>query len=224
MTGRAFLILLAFIGVTLGVNAQGYYCDRQGATLNYVRKKAKTGETEWRHIMNIKDVSKVADGTQITSVSTFLKANGKPLYKQDVIEQAILDEKDNVQADMGLTVASYIKARTGISASATGTLTMIPADMQPGDTLPPVVVNAKVGPLNYSVRIYDRKVVRKETISVPAGKFDCMVLEEKKIENGPGHNRQVLNVSWYCKGTGYVRHDTYIKGVLDTSEILFALN
>ena len=35
-----------------------------------------------------------------------------------------------------------------------------------------------------------------------------------------GNNREVLNHTWYSKGVGMVRHDTYINGKLDTSETL----
>lgn len=220
MTGRAFLILLAFIGVTLGVNAQGYYCDRQGATLDYVRKNVRNGETEWRHIMNIKDVSKVADGTQITSVSTFLKANGKPYYKGDIVEQVVLRENNDVWVDMEAVSVAYIKGRAGLNATAQAAPSILPATMEPGDTLPQVTGKIKVSLLTFTYRIWDRKVLRRETISVPAGTFDCVVLQERKLESGPGHNREVLNYTWYCKGVGFVRHDTYIDGKLDTSETL----
>ena len=96
----------------------------------------------------------------------------------------------------------------------------LPADAQPGDVLPSVFAQAKVGPLTYDLKITDRKILRHETLVVPAGTFECVVLEEHKVESGPGHNRDVINHTWYSKGVGYVRHDSYIKGKLDTSEIL----
>lgn len=220
MIRRAFLIFIAFFAVNTVAQAQGYYCDRQGATLDYVRKNVRTGETEWRHIMNIKDVSKVADGTQITSVSTFLKANGKPYYKGDIVEQVVLRENNDVWVDMEAVSVAYIKGRAGLNATAQAAPSILPATMAPGDTLPQVTGKVKVSLLTFTYRIWDRKVLRRETISVPAGTFDCVVLQERKLESGPGHNREVLNYTWYCKGVGFVRHDTYIDGKLDTSEIL----
>ena len=50
-----------------------------------------------------------------------------------------------------------------------------------------------------------------------------MVVEEHKVESGPGHHRDVTNLTWYSKGIGYVRHDTFVKGVPDTSEILYSI-
>ena len=220
MTRRAFYILFVMLTVTLGLKAQGYYCDRQGARLEYVRKNIKDGSTEWRHIMNITDVKKMSDGTQITSASTFLKANGKPYYKGDIREQVVLRPNNDVWVDMEQVTINYVKGRFGLNATADAAPSIIPADMAPGDTLPQVTGKGKVSLITFSYRIWDRKVLRYETISLPAGTFDCVVLQERKLESGPGHNRDVLNHTWYCKGVGMVRHDTYIDGKLDTSEIL----
>ncbi len=223
MNCRTFYVLLLLVVSQLNVNAQGYYCDRQGARLEYVRKNIKDGSTEWRHIMNINDVRKGVDGTEITSASTFLKANGKPYYKGDIREQVVLRENNDVWVDMEQVTIDYIKGRAGLNATAEAAPSILPADMQPGDTLPQVTGKTKVSLLTFSYRIWDRKVLRRETISVPAGTFDCVVLEERKLESGPGHNRDVLNHTWYCKGVGFVRHDTYIDGKLDTSEILYSI-
>lgn len=220
MIRRAFLIFIAFFAVNTGAQAQGYYCDRQGARLEYVRKNIKDGSTEWRHIMNITDVRKGSDGTEITSASTFLKANGKPYYKGDIIEQVVLRPNNDVWVDMEAVTINYIKGRSGLNATADAQPSILPADMAPGDTLPQVTGKGKVSLLSFSFHIWDRKVLREETISLPAGTFKCVVLEEHRKENAPGNNREVLNHTWYSKGVGMVRHDTYINGKLDTSETL----
>ena len=212
--------MILFLAVPLAAGAQGYCCDRQGARLEYVRKNVKDGSTEWRHTMNVKDVSKGSDGNVVTSVSTFVKANGKPYYKGDIIEEVVLRPNNDVWVDMEAVTINYVKGRFGLNATADAAPSIIPADMAPGDTLPQVTGKGKVSLFTFSYRIWDRKVLRRETISLPAGTFDCVVLQERKLESGPGHNRDVLNHTWYCKGVGMVRHDTYIDGKLDTSETL----
>ena len=220
MTRRAFCILILFLAVSQAAGAQGYCCDRQGARLEYVRKNVKDGSTEWRHTVNVQKVTKGSDGSVVTSASTFLKANGKPYYKGDIIEEVVLRPNNDVWVDMEAVTINYVKGRFGLNATADAAPSIIPADMAPGDTLPQVSGKGKVSLISFSYRIWDRKVLRRETISLPAGTFDCVVLQERKLESGPGHNRDVLNHTWYCKGIGMVRHDTYIDGKLDTSETL----
>ena len=220
MTRRAFCILILFLAVSQAAGAQGYCCDRQGARLEYVRKNVKDGSTEWRHTVNVQKVTKGSDGRVVTSASTFLKANGKPYYKGDIIEEVVLRPNNDVWVDMEAVTINYVKGRFGLNATANAAPSIIPADMAPGDTLPQVTGKGKVSLISFSYRIWDRKVLRRETISLPAGTFDCVVLQERKLESGPGHNRDVLNHTWYSKGVGMVRHDTYIDGKLDTSETL----
>ena len=101
MKRLVFLLILVFPVMCIHSNAQSYYCERQGATLEYVRKYVKDGKFCWRHILNISEVNQQGNTRKIVSTSSFFKANGKPLYKGDVTEHVIVDEKDNVKTDIG---------------------------------------------------------------------------------------------------------------------------
>ena len=221
VTKRIVCLVSVIMLAGIRAYAESYFLDRSDVTLEYVRSEAGDGKFTWRHAVNVIDVKDTGTHIKYTTESFFTKENGKPLYRSVVTETAIVDKlSGDVSLDVGGVMASYIKARTGLNASSTGKHSILPAAMEPGDTLAPVVAHAKVGPLTYKLVVSERKVLRRETITVPAGTFDCIVVSENKLETGPGHNRYVTNVTWYSKGVGYVRHDTYIKGKLDTSEIL----
>lgn len=220
MNIRRFCIILLLVAVGSGACAQGYFCVRKDARLEYIRRTVKDGSIEWRHIMTVSDVRSSGTSSQVTARSSFYKSNGKPLYGSDITERISVDDEGNVSTDLGTVMVSFIKARTGLNASAGPIRSVLPADMQSGDILPPVSGSVKLGFLTYTLNVLDRKVLHEETITVPAGTFNCLVIEERKQESGPGHNRDVVNLTWYCKGIGYVRHDTYVNGVPDTSEIL----
>ena len=224
MTTARFKLLLCTLAVCLSAGGQnhvsGYGLDKENVMLVYVRNNAD-GTVEWRHTVHVVDVKDLGNTVRYTTESYFTKANGKPLYKSAMCEFFNVEkETGNIMFDMSATMVSYIKGRVGINATSSGIMSGFPSTLEPGDMLDRVSGQAKVGPLTYTVTVDERKVLRHETIQVPAGKFDCVVVQEHKVESGPGHNRDVLNISWYSKGIGYVRHDTYIKGKLDTSEIL----
>lgn len=218
-------VLLCSLTVALSVCGQshvsGYGLDKENVRLVYVRNNASDGKVEWRHAVHVVDVKDLGNTLRYTTESEFTKANGKPLYKSSMCEFFNVEkETGNILFDVSATMVSYIKGRIGINATSEGILSSFPSVLNPGDMLDEVSGQAKVGPLTYSVTVSERKVLRHETITVPAGKFDSVVIQEHKVESGPGHNRDVINISWYSKGIGYVRHDTYIKGKLDTSEVL----
>lgn len=220
-TLRKAFVQGALLLVCTGLWAQGYFLERTDVTLEYVRRSVADSKISWRHTVSVADVTETGSHTKYITESLFTKQNGKPLYKTAVIETTLVDKNSgSVSLDVGGAMASYVKARTGLNATSTSVLSVLPASIAPGDTLMPVVAYTKVGPLTYKVIVSERKVLRRETISVPAGTFDCIVVSENKSETGPGHNRYVTNISWYSKGIGYVRHDTYVKGKLDTSEVL----
>lgn len=225
MTMTRLKVLLCSLAVCLSVSGQnhvsGYGFDKEDVTLVYVRNNAADGNVAWRHTVHVVDVKDLGKTLRYTTESYFTKANGKPLYKSAMCEFFNVEkETGNIMFDVSATMVSYIKGRIGVNATSEGMLSSFPSMLDPGDKLDEVSGQAKVGPLTYTVTVSDRKVLGRENITVPAGKYDCIVVQEHKVESGPGHNRDVINISWYCKGIGYVRHDTYVKGKLDTSEVL----
>ena len=224
MNRKAVYVFLFLCAFCFDAYSQGYFCEKQGTTFEYVRKEVKDGSFVWRFKLSVNDVSDKDTHKQCTTESVFSKQNGKPLYRSSVFQTVVINKQTgDVSIDVAGAMASFIKARAGLTAECTSVFSTLPADVKPGDELESVSAQAKVGPLTYDLKITDRKILRRETLSVPAGTFDCIVLEEHRIESGPGHHRDVINHTWYCKGIGMVRHDSYIKGVLDTSEILYSI-
>ena len=216
-----FFVFTVSLAVSAQSHVQGYCLDKENVTLEYVRKNVADGSTEWRHTVHVVDVIDLGNKVRYITESEFTKANGKPYYKSAMREFCNVEkESGDAIFDVSATMVSYIKGRLGINAVSEGILSSFPSSLEPGDTLERVMGQAKVGPLTYNVVVTERKVLRRETISVPAGKYDCIVVQEHKVESGPGHHRDVVSISWYSKGLGYVRHDSYIKGKLDTSEVL----
>ena len=63
--------------------------------------------------------------------------------------------------------------------------------------------------------------MRRETITVPAGTFDCVVVKEHKVERAPLFKRDRITYTWYALGIGLVRHDTlFTDGRRECSEQL----
>ena len=209
------------------MSAQSWCCDRQGARLDYTRYKADYKTAVWHHSLRVIAVTTGSGTKTVRTVSHFSKPDGKDLYKADVSETMRIDTSTcDLSVEFGTAAASYMKARAGLEASAMDAgLTVMPANIRPGDKLEPISVKCGLGPLTYRIEVFNRQVLRKETITVPAGTFDCLVISEDRNEDGPGHHRHTTGISWYVKGIGYVRHDTCSrKGELQTTEVLVKLN
>lgn len=220
---RTILCVMLALHVACGAAAETWCCQRQGTRLEYVRSDARTGKTVWTHTMRIISVAERGDTAVVVAASDFKKGNGKSLSRQTVPETFKVCKADNsVTVELGRAAAGYASFRTGLDIEESGSeQSVMPASLEPGDRLPDVSTWVGYGPVRCDITIYDRKILRRETLTCPAGTFDCIVIEEYRKEDAPMRHRQIRNISWYARGVGYVRHDTYnAAGTLETTEQL----
>lgn len=216
------LVLLMLLSPTMTL-AQGYICSSQGSQLQYVRRYVDNGKVKWRHIMTIDRVTMLSDGTsRVDYDSDFKKANGKQMYGGPVSLTSDLLCDGTVCMDVSQTMRSLLRnvfPKAEITNSEC--ITSLPPEMRVGDVLPNVVSVVEARGIEYRMTVTGRKVTGTDTITTPAGVFPCVVVTEHKVEKTIGFSRETTANTWYCKGVGMVRHDTYNKNmVLETSEVL----
>lgn len=88
-----------------------------------------------------------------------------------------------------------------------GDWSSIPDDITVGSRIPDTEIKVRVLTVYTATNQYTRrKVTARESVSVPAGTFDCYLLEDDELlnGNGPFHVK-----SWVTKGIGMVRQVIY---------------
>ena len=65
--------------------------------------------------------------------------------------------------------------------------------------------------MNMQVDITDRKVEKVETITVPAGSFECYVIYSNSYSKMMMVNQNFPSRSWLAKGVGMVKTESYNK-------------
>lgn len=222
------ILSLAFLLFPVLLGAQNaYFCDVQGRKLTYERRYSKNDELKWRHVMTIDKVTNGADGSKaIEYNSSFTKAEGGKMYGGPVHLNASISAGGDVSLDTAESMASVFRNMLPSAANikTEGGVTVLPCALNPGMTLPDVSALVSAAGLKYTTVVSERLVDRTERISTKAGEFDCVVVKEHKVEKGPGRNRVTTAYTWYAKGIGMVRHDTYDKNLrLETSEVLVSV-
>ncbi len=75
--------------------------------------------------------------------------------------------------------------------------------------------------MNMNVIIENRKVEAKETITTPAGTFECYKISSEISSKVAFVNQKFKSVDWFAKGVGMVRTETYDKkGKLESYALL----
>ena len=90
-----------------------------------------------------------------------------------------------------------------------GDLSTIPEVLEVGEDIPDSEIKAKVLTVFTATNIYNnRRVTAKESVKVPAGTYDCYLVEDDEFftGSGPFHVK-----TWVAKGIGIVKQIIYKK-------------
>lgn len=200
------------------------FCCREGSVLRYERHYADSGKLKWTHELSVLDVVGNGEGMSVLYQSEFRNKSGRVMYGGPVALEMDVLADGTLMVDLAGSVASAFSSLLSDSmVSWEPCLSRLPAVLSAGDVLQDASFSVSVAGVPYRVTVSDRKVKGTERIKTAAGSFDCVVVSEHKEERGLGRRRITDSITWYAPGIGMVRHDTYTKGRLETSEQLVSM-
>ena len=134
----------------------------------------------------------------------------------------VIDTKTQLTKEMTAKITS-----PDVRADVTGNNLEIPSELSVGQSLPDSKIDIVVGAgnmkLQMSVDVHDRKVIAQETVTVPAGTFDCYVISDEAITKSLISKTSTHKI-WIAKGVGTVKQETYDKkGKLEKLQLLTVL-
>lgn len=222
------LLFFSTLTPTLAYNyPTAYFCTEKGATLVYERRTPSSGKLWWRHTMHIHDVTQRPDGALDVAFSTHLQSEQvKSPVEEPVPAWATVLTSGDVQINVATTAATAVKQMfKSLKFKSEGGVSTLEAKATPGDSLQEIHAIISWSAFRYTIDYTERKVLRHETISVPAGTFRCIVVHERKIERRPFYKNDRITLTWYALGYGLVRHDTFFPdGQLESSEQLVSVS
>ncbi len=175
---------------------------------NYTDKGKETG----RVVYELTD--KIVSGNDITFTikTTTYDKKDEEIYT-NTFDAKCVDGK--FEFDMTYKMdASALQAYQDMDIAVDASEYEIPSmDAAVGTTLPDGTLNVKIsGPIamNMTVMITDRKIEDKESITTPAGKFNCLVMSQSI------NTKMIVGINssskeWYAEEIGMVRSESYNK-------------
>lgn len=210
------VLFALFIGFSASAqnNCSTYYPMSEGVKFeitNYDKKGKKiTGKT----ISEIIEFSSSA-GKDVATIHTII---------EDKKGEQILDANygitctgDKVIIDLNEMMKEQMAQQMGTEdteVEISGINAAFPNDMEVGQKLPDSNLGIKVNVggmnMNFTVNSNNREVVGKETITTPAGTFDCLIISSES------HTKMMVTKStiskmWLAKGYGMVKQEDYSK-------------
>lgn len=125
-------------------------------------------------------------------------------------------------------MSAQIQQYEGMEYSITGDDISIPNELTIGQTLPDaevtMVVDSGMINITSTVTMTDRKVERTESVTTPAGTFECFVITYTNTLS-MGISRTMYTTQWIASGIGMVKEETKKRnGNLVTKSILHTIN
>ena len=200
--------LLSFTLASFSQNCESWYPVKKGTLIemkSYDEKDKLTGTIR----QTITDVTNLANGLAIKVHSQNLDDKEKVLSEQDLEMKC---EGGVFYMDMK---NFYTQPSGGNDAEITVDATdlVFPSDIKVGETLPDGKMTMTYpGPIAMTMGVFitNRQVLAQETITTPAGTFDCYKVSYD-VELRVPVKMSSSAIQWYAKDAGAVRTETYNK-------------
>ncbi len=207
---KALLILSLLCSYFMGMaqdNCSKFYPMEEGTTMQmtlYDKKNKPSGVIDY--------TVKEAGDDKATMAFEMHDEKGELLSSS---EYHIVCKEDGVSIDFSsLMSPALMEQYKDVEVDMTGTELILPNNLGVGQTLPDadVLMNIKMTPINMKMtsKMFNRKVVSQESLTTPAGTFDCYVITFDS-ETKMGVKISSSGKLWLAEGVGMVKQETYNK-------------
>lgn len=216
--------LLGIISLTAQDNCSKFYPMTEGVSMEYTNYNKK-GKVEGISSYKVTETNTVGNTTNATMAINLKDEKGKEIYSTDYKlsctgNMVTLDYESLLPSDM-------MKQYGDMDIEISGNDIEIPNDLSVGQNLNDANVTMKIGMsginMNIAVDMLNRKVEKKESVTTPAGTYDCYVVYSENQSKMMMVNQVYPSRVWLAEGVGMVKQETYKKnGDLMSSTLLTA--
>lgn len=216
--------LLGIISLTAQDNCSKFYPMTEGVAMEYTNYNKK-GKVEGISSYQVIETNTVGNTTNATMAINLKDEKGKEIYNTDYKlsctgNMVTLDYESLLPSDM-------MKQYGDMDIEISGNDIEIPNDLSVGQNLNDANVTMKIGMsginMNIAVDMLNRKVEKKESVTTPAGTYDCYVVYSENQSKMMMANQVYPSRVWLAEGVGMVKQETYKKnGDLMSSTLLTA--
>ena len=216
---QSVLILFLFAASSLPAQdaCDGYYPFEEGTsfTLTTYNKKGKVSSSASHQLLQMQETT---DGMEAEIHMEIADDKGKEIATSDYTVEC---RDGNFILDMQNMYTSMNEAYAGLDATVETTGIIMPPQLEVGQELEDAHTKIQVSSSGFSVMttevtIEDRLVTDTETITTPAGTFECMIITSTFRSKAMMVNMEYQLIEWFAEGYGLIRSETYRKGKLES--------
>lgn len=242
---RILLSTLTLVIACAAATAQ-YFSTTQGQVMIYKETDAKEG-TENALKSTVVSVDKVDNGVITARVEDLQSDPGNPLIEiktyrsytydpaTDITKAIVMSDDDFKAFVMSMIRQSADAAGQHMSEmeysdlekniSSKGSLEFeIDPGMEAGTKLPKSSLRLSAGMVTMRANLWDGKMLGIESVTVPAGTYDCVKISYAMVMSTPNGNDKRNIIEWYAKDLGLVKSaETDKKGNVTSETVLLSV-
>lgn len=208
------IVALAFMAQSYAQNA--YFLYNEGAKLTITNTDAK-GKATGYSTLEVTEVVGSRSNCTVKYESMVLDKKKNPMYPTPFVMEFTV--RNNVVTFDPKSMVGQIM--TGMQVTVEGTPFSLPANAKVGDTFPDYNIVMNLAGLKTTSNVTGQKVVAEETLEIDGRSIECVVVEQTTSTKVLGMNQSGKQKTWYGKGYGSVKMETYnAKGKLVSGNIL----
>lgn len=215
------IFLIAFASLFFGASlisqtadaCDGYWLVKQGVTLEYEDYNAK-GKLQGGQSMKITSMEDVA-GVLNAKIHSIIKDDKGEVTSEG--DYGFTCSNGEIKVDMrSMMSQEQMDAYKDMEVSIDQSNLVYPSSFTEGQTLPDGKMTMKVSSsgmviMTMEIFITDRKVEKFESITTPAGTFECVKLTQTSQMNMGFMKTTTTSVDWFAKSIGSIRNESYDK-------------
>jgi len=219
----SFLTIIILASFTSDNKCEGYFPYKEGTELEYTNYNKK-GKEESRSQIKLTEKKVTENGVEITMATTVFDKKNEEAASGNFI---IRCEGDKFFMDMSnMLPAETMESLGEMEVEIESDFLEFPSNPSAGQSLPDGTMKITtmmngVSMMTINVFVTDRKIEGFETITTPAGTFECMKYTYN-TNTKMMFSVETSSVSWLAKEVGNVKTETYNKGKLEGTSVLTA--
>ena len=195
-------------------NCSKYYPMVEGSSFQYSMTNKK-GKIDGVADYTVSSVENNGGSTAATMQMKYTDAKGKEVFISDY---KITCTGDGIKIDYQSLMPSQMMKQyedMGLEMEITGTDMELPNNLSVGQSLADsnVSVKMKMPGMNMTITVdmVNRKVEKYESVTTPAGTFDCYLITADNKSEVMNMNQDMTSKLWLAEGIGMVRQESYNK-------------
>ena len=221
-------VFLVLLSVMAFCQCHPYFLIKEGvkSTYDFYNAKNKLASRSINEFKNVSDTGGKLSATMLVQIIDPKKG--------DILTSSESEwtcEGGVVRFSMdAINISGTDMSAAGMDVTVEGDEMDIPSDLKPGQTLNDVSyhITMKLSGISVMDRnffIKNRKVEKEESITTPAGTFNCIKISYTTESSGKsgGMSKPMLTSIWYSKDAGMVKVENYNDDKVSNSQILTKL-